>query len=48
VEIDGDVPALNAVIDALRGQGVEITAVLPRRDSLEDVFVKVLGEEEAP
>jgi len=48
VELQGGVPALNALIDALRGQGVEITAVLPRRESLEDVFVKVLGEEEAP
>ncbi len=47
VEIEGDLPALNGLIDALRGQGVEITAVLPRRDSLEDVFVKVI-EEEAP
>ena len=48
VEIEGDVPAVNSLIDALRGQGVEITAVLPRRDSLEDVFVKVLGEGETP
>lgn len=47
VEVPGDVAALNALIDALRGQGVEITAIVPRRDSLEDVFVKVLSEGEA-
>jgi ABC-2 type transport system ATP-binding protein len=47
VEVPGDVAALNALVDALRGQGVEITAIVPRRDSLEDVFVKVLSEGEA-
>ena len=47
VEVSGDAGALNALIDALRGQGVEILAVVPRRDSLEDVFVKVLNEGEA-
>ncbi|HEV8700754.1 MAG TPA: ABC transporter ATP-binding protein [Candidatus Polarisedimenticolia bacterium] len=47
VQILGDVAALNALIDALRGQGVEILSITPRRDSLEDVFVKVLSEGEA-
>ncbi len=47
VEVSGDAGALNALIDALRGQGIEILAVVPRRDSLEDVFVKVLNEGEA-
>ncbi len=46
VQVLGDVAALNALIDALRGQGVEILAVTPRRDSLEDVFVKILNEGE--
>ncbi|MBI1949767.1 MAG: ABC transporter ATP-binding protein [Acidobacteria bacterium] len=47
VEMSGDAGALNVLIDALRGQGVEILSVVPRRDSLEDVFVKVLNEGEA-
>ena len=47
VEILGDAAALNALIDALRRQGVEILSITPRRDSLEDVFVKVLNEGEA-
>jgi ABC-2 type transport system ATP-binding protein len=47
VEVMGDAAALNALIDALRGRGVEIVAIVPRRDSLEDVFVKVLNEGEA-
>lgn len=47
VQILGDAAALNALIDALRGQGVEILAITPRRDSLEDVFVKILNEGEA-
>jgi ABC-2 type transport system ATP-binding protein len=46
LELSGDVPALNGAIDALRGQGVEIASILPRRDSLEDVFVRVLEEGE--
>ena len=46
LELSGDVPALNRAIDALRGKGIEITSVLPRRDSLEDVFVRVLEEGE--
>lgn len=47
VQVLGDAAALNALIDALRGQGAEILAIAPRRDSLEDVFVKVLSEGEA-
>ncbi len=46
LELSGDVPALNGAIDALRGRGVEIVSILPRRDSLEDVFVRVLEEGE--
>jgi ABC-2 type transport system ATP-binding protein len=46
LELSGDVPALNRAIDALRGRGVEIVAVVPRRDSLEDVFIRVLEEGE--
>ena len=47
VQVVGDTAALNALIDALRGQGVEILAITPRRDSLEDVFVRILNEGEA-
>ena len=47
VQILGDAAALNKLIDALRGHGVEILAITPRRDSLEDVFVKILNEGEA-
>ena len=46
LELSGDIMALNRLIDALRGRGVEIAAILPRRDSLEDVFVRVLEEGE--
>ena len=46
LEIPGDVPALNRAIDALRAPGVEIVSVQPRRDSLEDVFVRILEEGE--
>jgi ABC-2 type transport system ATP-binding protein len=47
VQVLGDAAALNALIDALRAQRTEILAVTPRRDSLEDVFVKILNEGEA-
>jgi ABC-2 type transport system ATP-binding protein len=47
VQVQGDAAALNALIDALRAHQVEILAVTPRRDSLEDVFVRVLHEGEA-
>jgi len=46
LELAGDVPALNRAIDALRSRGLEIVSVLPRRDSLEEVFVRVLEEGE--
>ena len=39
-----DRPALNAALDALRGAGVEIESVEPVRQSLEDLFVQVVGE----
>ena len=41
-----DEAGLNRLIDALRQRGVVITAVLPGRESLEEVFVKVIGEED--
>ena len=46
LELAGDVETLNQAIDALRGGGIAITSVVPRRDSLEDVFVRVLEEGE--
>jgi ABC-2 type transport system ATP-binding protein len=48
LELAGDLPVLNRVIDALRADGVQIDAILPRKESLEDVFVKVVGEGETP
>jgi ABC-2 type transport system ATP-binding protein len=48
LELAGDLSSLNRLIDALRRDGVEIAAILPRRESLEDVFVKVVGEGETP
>ena len=39
-----DRAALNAALDALRGAGVEIESVEPLRQSLEDLFVQVVGE----
>jgi len=46
LELPGDLAALNRLIDALRASGVAIAAIRARRDSLEDVFVKVVGEGE--
>ena len=37
-------PALNDVLDRLRADGVEVEAVEPARQSLEDLFVEVVGE----
>ena len=37
-------PALNGVLDRLRADGVEVEAVEPARQSLEDLFVEVVGE----
>jgi ABC-2 type transport system ATP-binding protein len=45
-ELSGDDAALNRAIDALRAAGATIIAIKPRKDSLEDVFVKVVGENE--
>ncbi len=39
-----DRPALNAALDRLRADGVEVEAVEPARQSLEDLFVEVVGE----
>jgi len=47
LELEGDVAALSRLIDLLRQEGIAIAAIRPRRDSLEDVFVKVVGEGEA-
>ena len=47
LEISGEQAALDGAIDALRGRGIAIAAIIPRRESLEDVFVKVIGEGEA-
>ena len=38
-----DRPALNALLDRLRAGGVEVEAVEPLRQSLEDLFVEVVG-----
>ncbi len=46
VEAATDEEGLNRLIDALRQRGVVITAVIPGRQSLEEVFVKVIGEED--
>jgi ABC-2 type transport system ATP-binding protein len=46
IEFRGGVALLNRVIDLLRGRGVEITAITPGQESLEEVFVKVIGEGE--
>ncbi len=46
LEMAGDVAALNRAIDAIRAAGASIVAIAPRKDSLEDVFVKVVGENE--
>jgi len=39
-----DMKKVNAAIDLLRGQGVAIEAVEPRRFSLEDVLVQAMGD----
>ena len=40
--------ALNDVLDRLRADGVEVEAVEPARQSLEDLFVEVVGEPGRP
>jgi hypothetical protein len=44
-ESDAAVPA---IVSWLVHQGVQIHEVKPRRKSLEDVFVEVMGEDERP
>jgi ABC-2 type transport system ATP-binding protein len=46
LELTSDEDGLNRLIDALRQRGVTITSVLPGKESLEEVFVKVIGEGE--
>ena len=46
LELEGDIAALNRLVDALRAAGISIAAIRPRRESLEDVFVKAVGEVE--
>ena len=46
LRIEGDLAAVNHLIDVLRGEGQVIAAVRPLKDSLEDVFVKVVREGE--
>ncbi|HLT47813.1 MAG TPA: ABC transporter ATP-binding protein [Rubricoccaceae bacterium] len=43
-----DRPALNALLDRLRAAGVEVEAVEPMRQSLEDLFVEVVRAEGEP
>ncbi len=46
IEAAADEDGLNRLIDALRQRGVAIASVVPCGESLEDVFVKVIGEED--
>jgi ABC-2 type transport system ATP-binding protein len=46
LEVGGDLAALNRAIDAIRAAGASIVSIAPRRDSLEDVFVRVVGGNE--
>ena len=45
LDADGEPAALNRLIDALRQRGVAILEITPGRESLEEVFVRVIGEE---
>ena len=47
LQITGETEDLNRTIDALRAAGLTIAAVRARRESLEDVFVKVVRDGEA-
>jgi translation elongation factor EF-Ts len=47
LEIAGSLDDLNRAIDALRAEGCAIAGVRARRESLEDVFVKVVRDGEA-
>ena len=43
-----DRPALNAALDRLRADGVEVESLEPARQSLEDLFVEVVSAPSAP
>jgi ABC-2 type transport system ATP-binding protein len=43
-----EVGPLNAVLDALRAAGVRVASMVPQRESLEDAFVEIVGEEGGP
>jgi ABC-2 type transport system ATP-binding protein len=47
LQVTGETEDLNRVIDALRAAGLTIAAVRARRESLEDVFVKIVRDGEA-
>ncbi|HYV86857.1 MAG TPA: ABC transporter ATP-binding protein [Patescibacteria group bacterium] len=47
LEIEGAAADMNRALDALRAGGVGIDAVRPRRESLEEVFVKVIRDGDA-
>ena len=47
LEVRGDVAALNRCLDLLRSRGLLIAGVKERRESLEDVFVRVVRDGEA-
>ena len=47
LEIEGAAADMNRALDALRAGGVGIDAVRPRRESLEEVFVKVVRDGDA-
>jgi ABC-2 type transport system ATP-binding protein len=47
IEVTGEAEDLNRAIDALRAAGLAIAAVRARRESLEDVFVKIVRDGEA-
>jgi len=47
LQVTGETEDLNRAIDALRAAGLTIAAVRARRESLEDVFVKIVRDGEA-
>jgi len=47
IAVTGETDDLNRTIDALRAAGLTIAAVRARRESLEDVFVKIVRDGEA-
>ncbi|HEU4401125.1 MAG TPA: ABC transporter ATP-binding protein [Candidatus Polarisedimenticolia bacterium] len=46
LDLRGDLAELNRLIDALRSESADIAAIEPVKESLEEVFVKVIGENE--